>query len=325
MKDKVLEILKREEDYISGQKISDSFNMTRSAIWKHINKLKEEGYEIESSPRLGYRLVNSPDRLSYAELATGLKTKYIGRDVLYLDTVDSTNKLMKEMAKDKEEGFIIVSEEQTLGRGRMGRDWISPKNKGIYFSLLLKPKLHPIYASRTTLIAAAALVLALEELGIKAGIKWPNDVLINKKKISGILTEMKGDIDYLDYIVVGIGINVNLDSKDIPKQLKSRASSIKIESKEVKRKELLSRFLNNFELLYDEFKLDVSMNKALEVNRAYSEVLGKDIKVIGPKDSYQAKALDFLEDGQLLVEKKDGSKEKLYSGEISVRGLDGYI
>lgn len=328
MKNKILKILKdNKNQFISGENLSKDFGITRAAIWKYMNALKEEGYEITSISKKGYKFVSSPDILRYEEVEEYLQTKYIGRNILHYNTIDSTNKVAKSLAIEGiEEGTVIVSEEQTIGRGRLGRSWISPKSSGIWMSIILKPNISPMMASRVTLIGAAAVHKALEEIGIDAKIKWPNDIVLNNKKLCGILTEMSGEMDKLNYIVMGIGLNVNLDEEDFSDELKNMATSLKIEKNEqVNRKELFGKILNNFEILYDEFKKHGNIESTVDICRKNSLLLGKEVRVINGSKTVIVKALDLDEDGELLVEYEDKSKGKIISGEVSVRGLYGYV
>ena len=326
VKNGILKLLKESEDFLSGEKISEEFGVTRAAIWKYINSLKEDGYEIESVSRKGYRLLSSPDILTYEEIKDYLNTKYTGGKIYYYDSIDSTNKMAKEIAHKEEEGTVIVSEEQIEGRGRLGRPWESPKEKGIYFSIILKPQVHPTKVAKLTLVGAAAVQLALEEMGINSKIKWPNDILINGKKVCGILTEMSSELNMINYVVMGIGINVNLDNNQIPEDLHDKATSLKIESKnEVNRKKLLASILNNFESFYMPFKEDGEITEAIEVCRKNSAVIGKEIQVINGQNKRLCRVLDINNDGELVVEFNDGRIESIFSGEISIRGVDGYI
>lgn len=326
MKNKILKMLKENnDDFISGEKISASFNMTRAGIWKHINTLKEEGYIIESIPRRGYKLILSPNILSYEELEVYLDTDFIGRDIKYFQSIDSTNKRAKELASDLEEGTVLISEEQTGGRGRLGRDWISPKNKGIWMSIVLKPEIDLTKTSRLTLVGAAAVLKALEKININAQVKWPNDILINGKKVCGILTEISGEVNMLDYIIMGIGVNVNLDESDIPKDLKDKASSIKIEEgKEIDRRRLAGSILNEFEKLYIDFKEDGDIEAIVELLKDNSILTGKRVRIINGDKTRNGIVRDLNRMGELVVEFEDGI-ENIISGEVSIRSMDGYI
>lgn len=328
MKEKILSLLiNNKNDFISGQKISNDLDVSRAAIWKYINRIKEDGYEIESVTKKGYRLISSPDILTYSEINKYLKTEYIGKKIIHFNTIDSTNRKAKELAAiGEDEGTVIISEEQTKGRGRLGRDWISPKYKGIWMSLILRPDINPIHASKLTIIGAAAVVMALHELGRDSYIKWPNDIILNDKKVCGILTEMNAELDKINYIILGIGINVNIDEEDFPEQLRDIATSLKNEfGMLVDRKNLIAKILNNFEFLYEDFIKDGSIKKSIEISNNNSILIGKEIKIISGKDTTVAKALSIDEDGALIVEYLDGTISKIISGEVSVRGLRGYI
>ena len=326
MKNKILRILKDSEDFVSGEKISEQFNMTRSGIWKYINILKEDGYEIESIPRKGYRIISAPDILIYEEVSEYLNTDFIGRNMYYFDSIDSTNKKANEIAFGEKEGTIVVAEEQTRGRGRLDRDWISPKGKGIWMSIILKPRLDPMIVSGITLIGAAAVHNALDSMDIKSQIKWPNDILIDGKKIAGILTEMNCELNRINYVVMGIGINVNLEEKDISEDLKDRATSIKIsQNKDINRKQLMGNILNEFEKLYISFRDDGDLSEVIDICRKNSALIAKDVKVTKGEEIRIGNVLDINEKGELVVRFENGIVENIYSGEISVRGLNGYI
>lgn len=326
MKDKILKILKNSDEFISGEKLSHEFNMTRSGIWKYINMLKEQGYQIESIPRRGYRIISSPDILTLQEIEEDLNTEFIGRNVHYYDSIESTNDRAKELALESSEGTVIISEEQTKGKGRLGREWISPKKKGIWMSLILKPSVAPLKLGSITLLGAAAVHNGLEEMGIESKIKWPNDILLEDKKISGILTEISAELNMINYLIMGIGINVNLDKEDFPKDIQIKATSIKIyNNKEIDRKKLLANILNEFERLYIPFKDSGDMVGAIDICRKNSATIGREIVVSRGKDRRKGKALDINDEGELVVQFADGEIENVFAGEVSLRGIDGYI
>lgn len=328
MKEKILHLLKEnEKNFISGQGISEKLGVSRTAIWKYINVLKEDGYEIESVSKKGYRLLSSPDLLSFEELSENLHTKYLGKNLMYFQTIDSTNNKAKELAANGyPNGTIIISEEQTLGRGRLGRNFISPKHKGIWLSVILRPDIDPMNVPKVTQVGAAALIRTLKELDIKAYVKWPNDIILNNKKICGILTEMSGELNKVNYVVMGIGINVNIDAEDFPEELRTTATSISYElGRYIKRKELVSSLLNNFEILYDEFEKKESIDTSVRICRENSILIGKEVRIINRGKESIGKAIDLSDEGELLVEFDDGKVEKIISGEVSIRGLYGYI
>ncbi|MCD8390297.1 MAG: biotin--[acetyl-CoA-carboxylase] ligase, partial [Firmicutes bacterium] len=249
MKEKILTILKTADGYVSGERISQTLNVSRAAVWKHIKKLREEGYEIDSVTNKGYRLISAPDILTRDEIASQLETKKIGRNLHYFYQIDSTNNEAKR-AWESVDGSVFIAEIQTGGKGRLGRGWSSPAGTGIWMSILLKPDIKPWDASKITQAAGLAVCRALKPYG--ARIKWPNDIIIGTKKVCGILTEMSAETDMVDYIVCGIGINVNNESFD--DEISERATSIYIESgKKHSRAEIVCGVLKEFENLYEEF------------------------------------------------------------------------
>lgn len=324
MKDKILQKLKQNGGFVSVQEISKELHITRAAVWKYINLLNEEGYDIESVPRKGYRLVSLPDILTYEEIREYLNTEFIGRNIYYFDTTDSTNIRAKEIANDEKEGTVLIAEEQTSGRGRLGRSWISPKGKGIWMSIILKPNVEPMKLPKITLIGAAAVHKALRNIGIEAKIKWPNDILIDGKKVCGILTEMSGELNMVNYVVMGIGINVNLDEEDIPDELKNIATSLQISiGRKINRKELTANILNEFEKLYIKFKEKDDIEEVLRICRENSILLGEEVKVIRGDNIRIGKALDINDNGELVVKFGD-NVENIMAGEVSLRGKDKY-
>lgn len=328
MKYRILEELKdKRGEYVSGEEISRKLGISRTAVWKYINRLRQEGYGIESQTNSGYRLVESPDALSSYEIQPLLSTKFIGRELIYFDSLDSTNIYAKKIAsEDFKDGTVVIAEEQTSGRGRLGRQWVSPKGRGIWMTILLKPDIMPSEASKLTLVSAYAVCRALERYGLAARIKWPNDIVVNGKKLCGILTEMSADIDEIKYVTVGIGINANLDVSDFGDEIASTATSIKIETgKPVSRKTVVGCVLNEFEYVYEAFIRNGSIEDFLEGYKTRSAVLGKDIRVIYKKEELLGKAVDISAEGHLVIKLEDGSTKEIISGEVSVRGLYGYI
>lgn len=326
MKNKILEILKDNRDeFTSGEKISEELNITRAGVWKNISKLREEGYVIDSITKMGYKLISTADILSKEELGEYLSTEFIGKNIEYFSTINSTNQKAKEDAFNLEDGSVLIAEEQTGGRGRLGRQWISPDGKGIWMSIVLKPELDPYKVSKITLIGVVAVFNALKNIGIDSQIKWPNDILINGKKVGGILTEMSSELNMIDYIIMGIGINANLDKEDFPQDLKNKGTSLKIEIKrEINRKELTAKILNELEKLYIEFKENGDIGEIIPILRENTITLGKEILVIRGKTERIGKAIDIDEQGELVVEFQSG-RENIISGQVSIRTQNGYI
>ena len=321
MKEKIMDFLKENNnEFVSGEEISKKLGVTRAAIWKHINSLKENGYNIESVSKKGYRLMDCPDILTYEEVKNNLSTEFIGRNIIHFNELDSTNSYAKKIADSLEgEGHVIITEKQLNGRGRMGRQWVSQNNNGIWMSVILKPKVSIFEVSKITQVAAAAVSLALTNLGVHTQIKWPNDLIINDKKVCGILTEMNSEINVINHVVVGIGINVNNDEDDFSDEIKNIATSIKIEtSKKLKRNVLLAEILNNFENLYLELNNN-NFSKSLDICKKNSYVIGKEINLIKNQEVKEAKAIDINNDGELVVKYANGETDNIISGEISVR------
>lgn len=328
MKSEIIKLLKKDDNaFISGQDISKRLGVTQSDVWKYVNSIIDDGYEIESVSNKGYRLISSPDILTFEEIETYLKTNFIGRNIVHFDSIESTNTMAKKLGDSGEiSGSIVIAEEQTNGRGRLGRSWVSPKHKGIWMSILLKPDLNPIDAVNLTQIAAAAVVKATGELGIKTLVKWPNDIVINAKKVCGILTEMKAELTKINYVVVGLGINVNIDEWEFPENIKDIATSLKIQTKaSINRQELTALILNNFEDLYTKSIDENNIQASLIICRENSAVIGKDIIIINGDKNIEAHVLDIDNRGRLLVEYKNGMQEYIISGEVSIRGKDNYI
>ena len=323
----MLKILKDSgENFVSGEKISEELGVSRAAIWKYINLIKEDGYVIEAISRKGYRIISAPDVLTYEEVKDLLHTEHIGKDIVYYDSIGSTNSKAKELAeRGQKHGTVVISEEQTSGRGRLGRNWVSPKYKGIWMSIILRPNIITENIAQITLLGAAAVQKAISKMGIKTGIKWPNDIVINSKKVCGILTEMSGEIDHVNYLVMGIGINVNLEDGDIPLELKDMATSLKLWSgKYVDRKILLANVLNTFEELYNGFVHSGNIKEVIDICRENSILIGSEIQLIRKGKAVVAKAIDISNDGELVIENEQGRIEYIVSGEVSVRGVYGY-
>ena len=327
MKVKILEELKKNRgSYLSGEDLSKKFGVSRTAIWKYIKKLKEEGYIIESLTNKGYALLESPDILYPAEIEGLLDTEFIGREIIYLDSVDSTNSYAKRLGeKDFIDGTVIIAEEQISGRGRLGRNWASPKGKGIWMTILLKPDIKPEQASQVTLIAAVAVMK-----GIKGGcdtdimIKWPNDLVHNGRKLCGILTELGAEIDRINYLCVGIGINANSDEKDFGDL--NTATSIKIASGlQADRKKIIAEVLKSFENYYSLFLKNGNISFMLDEYKKASANVGKEVRVITKDGEFKAVAEDISSNGHLLVRRDGGRIEEITSGEVSVRGIYEYI
>lgn len=328
MKSEIIKLLKSGGgDFISGEDISKALGVTRTAIWKYINSMRNDGYIIESVSNKGYRLVSSPDILTLEELEPYLKTNFIGRNIIHFNSIESTNRIAKDLGDSGVvDGSVVIAEEQTKGRGRLGRSWASPKHKGIWMSIILKPELNPVDAVNLTQTAAAAVVSAAGELGIKTFVKWPNDIVIGGKKVCGILTEMNAELTRINYVVVGLGINVNIDEEEFPEEIRATATSLKICANAViNRRELAARILNNFEKLYTKFTCENNIEASINICRENSAIIGEDIYIINRERRVEAHVLDIDSSGRLFVEYPDGTSEHIISGEVSIRGRGKYI
>lgn len=315
---RILEILKNGNKYISGEKISNELGISRNAVWKHINKLRQEGYEIESVTNRGYRLVGRRDIINGEIIKEGLQTEFIGKNIVYYDEIDSTNNAAKRES-GMADGTLFISEIQTSGKGRLGRSWSSPKGDGIWMSILLKPELMPMQVSQITLVAGMAVAIAI---GGAAKIKWPNDIVIGTKKICGILTEMSAEIERVNYVVCGIGINVNTAIFD--DELSDKATSLYIETgKKYCRADIIRRVLTVFERLYKSFCAH-GIGVILDEYRKLCITLNREVSIVYNNKTYQGRAVDIDNEGNLIVE-TEGERHTVHSGEVSVRGIYGYI
>lgn len=321
MENKILNKLKNSTEYISGETLSLELNVSRSAIWKHIKTLKNKGYVIDGISNKGYKLISSPNTLFPSEIDPLLKTKEIAKTIQYYFELPSTNKTAKQLADNNNanNGTLIIAEKQTLGKGRFDRKWTSPSS-GIWMSLILKPNIPPSEASKITQIAAASVYKALLKFGINVSIKWPNDIFINGKKLCGILTEMKCDIDRIHYLVLGIGLNVNLNAEEITDELKDIATSLKLEfNKTFSKSLILSEILNNFEPLYEKFILENNICEVLNICRQNSNLLNQKAKLITYHKEEIVTCIGINDNGELIVKDADRYEKAVTSGEISFR------
>lgn len=319
-------MLREREGFISGQEICNELGVSRTAVWKSINQLKEEGYEIESVSNRGYHLKEAPDTISAQEIQSLLESRWMGRNVIFLDEVDSTNNYLRRAAEEgAPHGTLAVAETQTMGKGRRGRMWTSPKGSGIWMSFLLRPEIEPVKASMLTLVAGLSVSRTVSaHTGREAQIKWPNDVVMNGRKICGILTEMSAEPDLINYVVVGIGINVNMEN--FPQELSQRATSLRMETGSTwKRSGLIARFCDIFEENYEIFMATGDLSGLAEEYNQYLVNTGREVKICEPGREFTAVAQGIDKEGRLVVDKEDGTQEAVFTGEVSVRGLYGYV
>lgn len=325
MKNKIIEIiLNTGDEFISGEELSKQLGISRAGIWKHIKTLKEEGYNIESVNKRGYRLSEKPvDLLTHQNICHDLHTKFIGNKIIHFQTIDSTNDYAKKIASEEKEGTVVISEEQIKGKGRLGRQWHSKSHEGIWMSVILKPEIMPYKAPFITLIAGASIVKALNDLGVETLIKWPNDIILNGKKISGILTELSAEIERVNHIVLGLGINVK--TMEFSQEICDIATSLYKEGYKVSRVDIVRNILKEFERLYLDYINNDSREETLKVCRKYSAIIGKDIYLLNREGKEQVKCLNINEEGNLVVENNDKTIREIMSGEVSIRGIKGYV
>lgn len=314
-------LMDHKGEFVSGQKISEFFGISRTAVWKHIRVLKQRGYIIESYTKRGYCLREAPELLSVDSISRQLKTVTLGRNIVYHEKVDSTNTLAKKLAdKGAEEGTVVVAEEQTGGRGRLDRKFISPYAQGLWFSIVLRPQFPPMEVSKMTLVAAVAITRALRKFGmVQCGIKWPNDILVRGAKLVGILTELSASVEKINYLVMGIGINTTLSKKSLPRDLKRTTTSFAMENMTVHRDELLAEVLYQLEYYYDMVK-EKGFAPVLEEWKTLSCMLGEMVEVHEPDRTFVGKAVDLDEDGNLLVQ-TERTTERVLAGDVHVRAV----
>ena len=325
MKAEILTILKDTDGYVSGQELCERFGVSRTAVWKAMNQLKKEGYEIESVQNKGYHLVKTPDILSKNELVSIRKTKWVGTEICYFDVTDSTNTQAKSLGEgDAPNGTLVVAGKQESGRGRRGRSFESPAGTGIFMTLQLRPEIEPQNASMLTLVSALAVAKGIEHMvDLPVQIKWPNDIVINGKKVCGILTEMSAQMDYVNYIVIGIGINVG--NEEFPEEIKDVATSIYLESgKHVNRAMLIEKIWEEFEDYYELYEKTQDLSSLVKEYDSYLVNRGQKVRVLDSKEPYEGKAMGITDRGELIVDTWE-ARRLVSAGEVSVRGVYGYV
>ena len=320
MKESILKLLFRHAgSYLSGQEISDELGISRTAVWKHIKALQTAGYQIETGHRKGYRLLPQEESLLPGEIKSVLKTRWMAHQLVHLESVDSTSVWAKTNQQTLAHGAVVLAEEQTGGRGRMGRSWESSKGDGIWMTLVLEPGIPLHDAGKITQLTAAAMHQAVVRVtGLPVKIKWPNDLLVENQKICGILTEATGELTRIDRLLVGVGVNVN--QVQFSDAIAEVATSLRILMQQrVSRVSLLTHFLESFEKCYDDYVLHQSYEEVLRIVREHSMLLDQSIDVIRGDQRVAARAVAIHEDGRLEVLYEDGQRELLAGGEVSVR------
>ncbi|MGZ9584073.1 biotin--[acetyl-CoA-carboxylase] ligase [Paenibacillus marinisediminis] len=308
----------RPNEYISGEEISRELQISRTAVWKHINRLRAKGFDFEATPKLGYRLVQQPTRLDEISLLSKLKTERFGRQVRVLSRTDSTQNEALAWAQDgTEEGALVIAEEQVSGRGRQGRSWFSPPGKGIWMSMVMKPRIPLQFTPHLTLLTAVAVCRAIKRVvNVPIGIKWPNDLLIENRKVCGILLESSAEDERLVNVIAGIGIDVNIDERDYPEHLLDIATSLKREAgHEIDRATLLAEILLEWEQLYKLYE-EQGFGPIRTIWEANSVMIGRHVQLKTPYGEAAGTAQGLDESGALVLLGPEGLYQKVFSGDV---------
>ena len=324
LRQEILRLLRKAGDhYLSGEEIAETLGVSRTAIWKHIKELRRAGYDIVSQAHSGYRLEKSPDLLTPAEIAPLLKTRVIGAKLLYKEETRSTNEDAKiAAAEGAPDGTVVLTEFQGTGHGRLSRGWFCPKGKGVLFSVLLRPQdILPQDAPKYTLLAAVAVVRACRARGLDVGIKWPNDVLADGKKLVGILTEMSAEMERIHYIIIGTGINVNIEAAEFAPEIREKATSLSLlAGHSLGRRQLLADILQEMEALSMSVQAQ-GFTPVLDEWQRLSLTLGQEVRVIGINETFTGRAVDIDADGALLVDTGTG-RRRVLAADVSLRPAD---
>jgi BirA family biotin operon repressor/biotin-[acetyl-CoA-carboxylase] ligase len=318
---KILLAMRASSDGVSGADLAGRLGISRTAVWAHIEELRRLGYEIEAGPHFGYRLVSAPDVLHADDLLARLgPTKVVGRDIRVFEQTASTNDVVEKLARDGvREGVVVFAESQTRGRGRLGRKWISPARKGLWFSVLLRPDLRPQEATQLTVASATALIRAISAgTGLPLEIKWPNDILIRGKKVAGILTELSAELDKVRHAILGIGVDVNLGAGEFPPEVRKLATSLKIESgRTISRAELATSILR--ELDRDYARVCAGGFAALANEwETHCKTIGRDVTIQIGERRLRGRAESLDDDGALLLRTEHGHLERVSGGDVTL-------
>jgi BirA family biotin operon repressor/biotin-[acetyl-CoA-carboxylase] ligase len=322
MDDEILQLLRESPSvFLSGEEISRRLKVSRTAVWKKITRLRTLGYEIEASTRLGYRFIQSPDLLTPSEIKPLLETKWMGKTIHYFHTLDSTNSKAYQLALNgAEEGEVVIAEFQEKGSGRLGRQWFSPPLFNLYLSVVLRPSIPPHRASLVTLMAAVAAAEVIQKLfGLLPLIKWPNDILLRDRKVAGLLNEIHSEIDRIHFMILGIGVNLNMEEKMFPKEIQAVATSLRIETGQtISRKIFLRSLLLELERWYEIFiKQDSTV--ILNAWRNWAQIEGRRVKVNSFGETLVGMAIDVDSDGALILETEDGKRKRVVAGDVEYK------
>ncbi len=319
MRETILRMLQASgEEFLSGEIISERLGISRAAVWKHMQALQHEGITIEAVTKKGYRLKGAESALLPVLIEPGLRTHSLGRNIEFFNSVSSTNQIARELSRRGcPHGMVIIADEQTTGRGRLGRSWINSPGKDICMSAILRPQIESQHAPRFTLATALGVYRVAADLGLAPSIKWPNDVLVEGKKVCGILLEMEGNMDSLDALIVGLGLNINTD--DFPHELQSIATSLSKELRQsLNRRGILCALLNELEPLFDACENEAAFARMLETYKTACGTIGKEVTVHGIRETFCGVAEDIDEIGRLMVRTDDGVLHTVSAGDVSL-------
>lgn len=325
MKAAILKILRETGDYVSGQEICEKLGVSRTAVWKVIRQLQEEGYQVDAARSRGYRIIAGPDVMTAEEVESLLDTEWAGKPVVYYPETDSTNIRIRHLGDEgAPHGTLAVADRQTAGRGRRGRTWESPGGSCIYMSILLRPDLAPEKAPMLTLVMACGVAEGIMDCAdVKVQIKWPNDIIVSGKKLAGILTEMSTQVDYINHVTVGVGINVNV--QNFPEEIQTATSLLSETGTQTKRAPVIAAVMEHFEENYKIFMQTEDMSGLM---KKYSSLLvnqDREVLILEKDAEYKAYAEGINQKGELVVRREDGTVENICAGEVSVRGVYGYV
>jgi BirA family biotin operon repressor/biotin-[acetyl-CoA-carboxylase] ligase len=322
MDDEILKLLREHSSsFLSGEEMSHTLKVSRTAVWKRVKNLRASGYDIEAFRRLGYRLIRSPDLLTPSEIKPLLKTKWMGKVLHHFQTIPSTNTEAYQLAlRGAPEGEIVIAESQEQGRGRLGRHWVSPPFLNLYLSVILRPDIPPPQASLITLMAAVAVAEGIERFsGLHPVIKWPNDILLKNRKVAGLLNEIHSETDRIHFVILGVGVNLNMDKKLFTKEIRNTATSLKMETgKTVSRKEFVPCLLEALEKWYTLF-LREGGKPVLEAWRERARIRGKAVKVTSFGETLFGRAIDVDSEGRLILETEKGDRKRIVAGDVEYK------
>ena len=320
-RDRILELFRHASDnYLSGEEICRDLGITRTAVWKQIRQLRDLGYEIEAIPSKGYRLQTTPDTLIPSEVSAGLDTVVVGRNIVFLPETDSTNTRARQLAEEgAEDGTVVIADLQSQGKGRMGRFWVSPSGVNLYLSIILRPKIELRHATQMTFLTAVAVAEAIEDAGdFSPNLKWPNDVLLHDRKIAGLLNELNAETEQIHFMVLGIGVNLNMKQEQFPSDLRTPATSLLVEGgKKVSRLEFTRLLLKKIDSLYSLYQ-EEGFAPILARWEQRCQMLGRKVEVDYQHSRVTGTVKGLDEAGALLLSRSDGGEERVLAGDVKL-------